>query len=323
VGDVLFAHGLNTAADTVPGFVWLGFVHMLQGWDHLLFIGGVVLLAARVRIAAGMLSLFALGHSSTLFTATVVGWRFDPLPVDVIIALSVAFVGVVALAGRPRDWTWFGAAVFALGLVHGLGLSTRLQALGLPQDGTIPRVLAFNVGVELGQLLAVVVVYAAGVLVARRVSWAALPRVTASVLVAVGAITAVVVPFTDPGELPFAAGRSDVCTVYDRPLDYPTGAATAPSFTEPGGSVEDGAYGRALAQDFVVVRYRLPAESGTVDRLRSWAYDPATTEMVIGPGEQSEPVIASTPQHSLRCTAFDEDALRHFAGDWLENRGGE
>jgi hydrogenase/urease accessory protein HupE len=320
---VLYAHGLTTAADTVPGFVWLGFVHMMQGWDHLLFIGGVLLLAGRVRIAAGMVSLFALGHSCTLFTATVVGWRFDPLPVDVVIALSVAFVGVVALTGRPRNWSWFGAAVFVLGLVHGLGLSTRLQALGLPADGTIPRVLAFNVGVELGQLLAVVVISAIGMLLTRRMSWAALPRVAASVLVAVGVGAAVVVPLTDPGELPFAVGRSDVCTVYDRPLDYPAGAAAAPPFTEPGGSDGDDVYGRALAQGFVVVRYRASAGTEVVDRLRSWPPDPATTGMVFGPARQAEPVVASSPRRSLRCTAFDEDALRHFAGDWLANRTGE
>jgi hydrogenase/urease accessory protein HupE len=320
---VLLAHGLSAAADSVPGFVWLGFLHMLQGWDHLLFIGGVVLLAGRLRIAAGMLSLFALGHSSTLFTATVAGWRIDPLPVDVVIAVSVAFVGVVALVGRPRDWSWFAAVVFVVGLVHGLGLSTRLQALGLPEDGLVARVLGFNLGVELGQLVAVVAVYAAGLLVARRLSWTALPRVAASVLVAAGVGAAVVVPLTDPGELPFAIGRSDVCMVYDRPLDYSAGGAAAPPFTEPGGPVDDSAFGRALARGYVVVRYRPSAGADVVDRLRGWAAERGATEMVIGPAQQPEAVIASSPRRSLRCTAFDEDALRHFAGDWLENRAGE
>lgn len=97
--------------------------------------------------------LFVAGHSLTLVAATLAGWQVDAGLVDVVIALNVASVGVRLLYGRPERWTGTGLAVLAFGLVHGLGLSTRLQDLDLPDGGAlVARVLAFNLGVELGQL---------------------------------------------------------------------------------------------------------------------------------------------------------------------------
>jgi hydrogenase/urease accessory protein HupE len=90
--------------ESVLDFVGLGLTHMLSGWDHLLFIADVVILAWHPRRAASLLSLFALGHSTTLITATVAGWQFDPALVDIIIADSVALVGVVGVVGRPRRY---------------------------------------------------------------------------------------------------------------------------------------------------------------------------------------------------------------------------
>ncbi|WP_433375797.1 HupE/UreJ family protein [Actinoplanes sp. CA-142083] len=296
---MLLAHGLDAAADTVPGFVWLGFTHMLRGWDHLLFIGGVVLLAGRLRRAAAMLSLFALGHSATLFTASVSGWHVDPELVDVMIALSVVVVGAIAIVGRPRDWTWFAALVFAFGLAHGLGLATRLQALGLPEDGLIPRVLAFNLGVELGQLAAVTVVFLIGMAVRDRISWRPLPRVAAAILVAGGLAAAIMVPLTATGELPFAPGRSTVCTVYDHP------ASDA---------------GPELAQGLVVVRYQPTLGRAELQRLRAWIDDAGADRVTAEPASQPAVIVASAGERRLTCTAFDEDALRHFVADWLDSR---
>ncbi|WP_309235798.1 HupE/UreJ family protein [Amycolatopsis sp. SID8362] len=138
------AHGISgSAADkNTLEFIPLGIEHMLLGWDHLLFIAGIVLLAGELRRAAKLISVFVLGHSTTLIAGTLAGWRVDATVVDIVIALSLVFVGVVG---------WFGLGVFAFGLVHGLGLSTRLQDLGLPEDGLFGRVIAFNVGVEIGQ----------------------------------------------------------------------------------------------------------------------------------------------------------------------------
>src|SRR5215210_6071882 len=94
------AHGLAGGYNPnrpVPEYLWLGFWHMVAGWDHLLFIAGVVLLSETVRTAAKLISLFAAGHSLTLLTATLAGWRLDPTLVDAVIALSLVYVGVQGL----------------------------------------------------------------------------------------------------------------------------------------------------------------------------------------------------------------------------------
>jgi len=104
-----------------------------------------------------------------LLVATLAGWRLDPTAVDLVIAGSVVYVGVQGLVGRPRDARVTAAVVFGFGLVHGLGLSTRLQDLGLPEDGLVARILVFNVRVGLGQLAALAVMVATGSLVARAV----------------------------------------------------------------------------------------------------------------------------------------------------------
>ncbi|GAA1773804.1 HupE/UreJ family protein [Luedemannella helvata] len=163
------AHDITGTGDSIPEFLWMGVEHMVLGFDHLLFALGVVLLAGQVRRAAGLISLFALGHSVTLIAATLAEVSVSPRRVDIIIALSVAFVGVVGLFARPRTpahWRWFGAAVLVFGLIHGLGLSTRLQQADV---SSVSGILAFNVGIELGQLA----VIAACVLVGRLVAYVA------------------------------------------------------------------------------------------------------------------------------------------------------
>ena len=168
------AHGIGgDAADrSVLGFVPLGVEHMLLGWDHLLFIAGVVLIAREVRLAAKLISVFVVGHSTTLIAATLAGWQVNAGLVDAIIALSVAFVGCVGLFNRPESFTWFGGVVLAFGLIHGLGLATRFQALGLPEEGQLWKVIAFNVGIEIGQL--------AGIIAMVALAWAVLRVVGAA-----------------------------------------------------------------------------------------------------------------------------------------------
>ena len=129
------AHGLNVDDDPnrpLVQYVVLGFEHMALGWDHLLFIVGCVLLAPSVKTAAKLVSLFVLGHSLTLLVATLAGWKMNVTAVDVAIALSVVFVGVLGVWRGEKNWRVVGAVVFGFGLVHGLGLSTRLQAIALP-----------------------------------------------------------------------------------------------------------------------------------------------------------------------------------------------
>jgi hypothetical protein len=211
-----------------------------------------------------MMSIFALGHSSTLFAATVAGCRTDT-GLGVAIAASVVFVGVVAMTGRRRDWSWFAAAVFAVGLVHGLGLPTRLQTLGLPPDGLISRVLAFNVGVELGQLLAVTVIYLDATAVVRYLPRPLPAHLAPSVLIAAGLVAAVLVPITATDELPFAQGRSNVCTLYDHPAAYPAGTVRPSAFRAPGVTVDPAALGRVLAGGFAwfATGLRCPAARST------------------------------------------------------------
>ncbi|WP_406037317.1 HupE/UreJ family protein [Micromonospora sp. NBC_00898] len=195
-----WAHSAGGPTDTVGGFVWLGNTHMLASWDHLLFVGGILLLAGEMRRAAKLISLFALGHSITLFTATVADWQVNPVLVEMIVASSLVFIGVVGLRGRPKDWTWFAAAVLAFGLVHGLGLSTRLQAIGLPSDGMIPRELAFNIGVEIGQLVALLGMFMLGDVLSHYIPRLRNPRLSHGALVAAGVVTAAALTLTSGGQ---------------------------------------------------------------------------------------------------------------------------
>lgn len=189
---MLQAHGLaDLVGDKTPlEFVPIGFVHMLLGWDHMLFVVAVVLLARQPKRASTFLLLFAAGHSLTLIAASLAGWRVSPGAVDAVIALSVAYVGVFGWRGPPYPWRLFGAGVFGFGLIHGLGLATRFQDLGLPRDGRLPRLIAFNLGVELGQLVGIGVVVACGILlrpVVHRVRTRGLHPVNA-VLIVIGIV---------------------------------------------------------------------------------------------------------------------------------------
>lgn len=191
---LLFAHGITGRATdlTTLEYVPLGIEHMLLGWDHLLFVLGVVLLAGQTQRAAKLLSLFVLGHSLTLIFGTIFEWRLSPAFVDAVIALSVVFVAVLGLRGRPQTWEVPAAVIFGFGLVHGLGLSTRLQDLGIPDAGLIGKTIAFNVGIELGQLIAVAVMVAVIWTIAPRIKpWATVKRGVFAAMAIAGAVAAV------------------------------------------------------------------------------------------------------------------------------------
>src|SRR5215208_614336 len=193
-----FAHGLHGQAQTIPEFVWLGIRHMVGGWDHLLFIAGIVILArSSLRRAAKLISLFVLGHSLTLLVATLAGWQINPHAVDALIALSVAYIGLRILRGRPTEWRLTSATIFAFGLAHGLGLSTRLQEIALPGgDALVARILAFNIGVEIGQLSALAALVGIAMILTRatpdRRAFEAAVGAAAFTLVAVGLLAAAI-----------------------------------------------------------------------------------------------------------------------------------
>ncbi len=142
--------------DIVP-FLYLGAKHMVTGYDHLLFILGVIFFLYRMKDVGLYVTLFSIGHSLTLLAGVLGRIEVNPYLVDAIIGLSVAYKAFDNLGGFR---TLFGvqpntkAAVFGFGLIHGFGLATKLQALELPQNGLLTNMLAFNVGVEIGQLVA-------------------------------------------------------------------------------------------------------------------------------------------------------------------------
>jgi len=150
--DALFVSGVQGV--NFGPFAYLGAKHMVTGYDHLLFLAGVIFLLYRLRDVALYASLFALGHSVTLLGAVLLGWRANPFLVDAFIGLSVVYKGFENIDGfRRLNWRLdTRAAVLGFGLVHGLGLATKLQELQLSKDGLATNLVAFNLGVEAGQL---------------------------------------------------------------------------------------------------------------------------------------------------------------------------
>ena len=131
---------------------------MITGYDHPLFLFGVMFLLMSFRDVFRFVTAFTLGRGLTLLGATLLGWRANSFLVDAVIAVSVVCKGFDNLDGfrsaigvRAPNLL---AMVFAFGLVHGLGLSTRVQELSLPDNGLVTRLLAFNTGVKLGRLAA-------------------------------------------------------------------------------------------------------------------------------------------------------------------------
>lgn len=162
------AHGVSSRdaqfVSSVQGvnfmpFVYLGAKHMVTGYDHLAFLAGVIFLLYRLRDVAVYASLFALGHSVTLLGAVLLGYRANPWIVDAVIGLSVVYKGFENIDGfRGLRWRLDPrAAVLGFGLVHGLGLATKVQELQLSPDGLAANLVGFNLGVELGQLAALTV----------------------------------------------------------------------------------------------------------------------------------------------------------------------
>ncbi len=161
-----FAHGVAEGdqgyVQEVSGvqflpFMYLGAKHMVTGYDHLLFLCGVIFFLYRLRDIALYVTLFAVGHSATMLFGVLAGVSANAYLIDAIIGLSVVYKSLDNLGAYRR---WFGVqpntkiATFAFGLVHGFGLATKIQEFELSKDGLLLNLVAFNIGVEIGQLLA-------------------------------------------------------------------------------------------------------------------------------------------------------------------------
>jgi hypothetical protein len=140
--------------------MYLGAKHMVTGYDHLLFLAGVIFFLYRLKDVALYVTLFAIGHSTTLLIGVLAGVHASPYIVDAIIGLSVVYkalenIGALKRMGFNIDPR---AAVLLFGLAHGFGLSTKLQELSLAREGLTGNIVAFNVGVECGQFAALALI---------------------------------------------------------------------------------------------------------------------------------------------------------------------
>lgn len=195
--SVAFAHNVSEQAQQqmlnggLLDVVWIGAEHMLTGYDHLLFLLGVLFFLSDLKQIIRFITAFTLGHTITLLLATVAGVSANVYLIDAIIALTVCYKAFENLDGFKR---WLGTRapnlllmVFAFGLIHGFGLSTRLQQMTLVEDPhLVPKILAFNVGVELGQVAALAVMTLAVNVWRKTVAWPVIVPAGNAALMAAG-----------------------------------------------------------------------------------------------------------------------------------------
>lgn len=154
----------NIITNVASTYTLLGFEHILEGYDHLLFVLALVLLIPSLRLIAWTVTAFTLAHSITLIGTTLGYLSLPSQPVETVIALSILFLAlevVAAIKGTGDNqrlserYPWMVAFLF--GLLHGFGFAGALAEIGLPQDDVPLALLTFNLGVELGQLLIVII----------------------------------------------------------------------------------------------------------------------------------------------------------------------
>jgi hypothetical protein len=153
--NATFVQGIDGPA--IGPFLYLGAKHMVTGYDHLLFLVGVIFFLYRLKDVVQYVSLFTLGHSLTLLAGVLGGIRANASLVDAIIGASVAYKAFENLGGfervlhiRPNT----RVAVLVFGLFHGFGLATKLQDFALSGNGLVTNIVSFNIGVEIGQVIA-------------------------------------------------------------------------------------------------------------------------------------------------------------------------
>jgi len=153
--DAVFLQGLQGQA--IGPLLYLGAKHMVTGYDHLLFLVGVIFFLYKLKDVLLYVSLFTIGHSLTLLGGVLGGIHANPYLIDAVIGFSVVYKAFENMDGFRR---FFGfqpntrAAVLIFGLFHGFGLATKLQEFALATNGLVVNIVSFNVGVEIGQGLA-------------------------------------------------------------------------------------------------------------------------------------------------------------------------
>jgi len=162
----LMAHGVSAsdqetlANGGLMAYILVGAKHMVTGYDHLLFLTGVVFYLNNFKEIVKFITTFTIAHSITLIGATYLGIKADEHLIDAVIAISVLYKGFENLGGFQK---WFKTEspnllmmVFIFGLIHGFGLSTRLQSFDIGEGQFLAKIVCFNIGVELGQIAALI-----------------------------------------------------------------------------------------------------------------------------------------------------------------------
>lgn len=147
----------ETSGTMLIPFIYLGAKHMVTGYDHLLFLFGVIFFLYRLKDISIYVTLFAVGHSITLISGVLMNISVNTYLIDAIIGFSIVYKALDNMGAYQR---WFGVqpstkmATLIFGLFHGFGLATKILDYKISPDGLLANLIAFNVGVELGQLIA-------------------------------------------------------------------------------------------------------------------------------------------------------------------------
>jgi hypothetical protein len=162
----LLAHGVSSGDQEILNnggllsYIYVGAKHMVTGYDHLLFLVGVIFYLKGLKDIVRFITVFTIGHSITLIVATYLGIQANEHLVDAVIALSVLYKGFENLGGFEKYLKIKSPnlllMVFIFGLIHGFGLSTRLQSFEVGNSQFLAKIVSFNIGVELGQILALI-----------------------------------------------------------------------------------------------------------------------------------------------------------------------
>ncbi len=163
---LLLAHGVSASDQEILdnggllSYIYVGAKHMITGYDHLLFLAGVVFYLNGLKDVVKFITIFTIGHSITLIGATYLGIRANEHLIDAVIALSVLYKGFENLGGFEKYLKTKSPnlllMVFIFGLIHGFGLSTRLQSFDVGTTQFFSKIVCFNIGVELGQVMALI-----------------------------------------------------------------------------------------------------------------------------------------------------------------------
>jgi hypothetical protein len=142
-------------------FIYLGAKHMVTGYDHLLFLLGVIFFLYRPKQIVQYVTLLAIGHSITLLVGVLANLQVNAYFIDAVIGLSIVYKAFENIGGFKKVFGFqpnTKVAVFVFGLFHGLGLATKLQEFDLSENGLVTNIISFNIGVEIGQVLALTVI---------------------------------------------------------------------------------------------------------------------------------------------------------------------